>query len=147
MDPAEAYDQSERIDALIRHANYLEAQQRAQAEQIHHGEQVEANLLRHIGHLDNHVAQLDSQLRHVMDQLARFTGAGAGSATPQQQQHERSPTMHAQQPSMRPPLARTISGSSGYTRSSTMPGHVPNQRSPLSTRAALPPLGPPPSSS
>lgn len=55
-------DLSDRIDAIIRHATYLEGQLRTVSDQLFHSQQNEASLRTHVHHLE-------SQMRSLSDQL------------------------------------------------------------------------------
>jgi hypothetical protein len=55
-------DLSDRVDAIIRHANYLETQLRSVSEQLYQSQQTEAGLVRHVEHLE-------AQLRSVNERM------------------------------------------------------------------------------
>jgi hypothetical protein len=67
-------DLSDRIDAIIRHATYLEGQVRSLSDQLFHTQQNESSLRTHVHHLE-------SQMRSLSDQLyqQRHGGGAAGS--------------------------------------------------------------------
>ena len=63
-------DLSDRIDAIIRHATYLENQLRTVTDQIFHSQQNEASLRAHVHHLE-------SQMRSLSDQLYQSRQGGS----------------------------------------------------------------------
>ena len=56
-------DLSDRIDAIIRHASYLESQLRSVSDQLYQSQQNEVNLGRHIQHLESKVMAMEDHIR------------------------------------------------------------------------------------
>ncbi|MCO5585193.1 hypothetical protein L7F22_039125 [Adiantum nelumboides] len=68
-------DLSDRIDAIIRHASYLENQLRTVTDQMFHSQQNEASLRAHVHHLE-------SQMRSLSDQLYQSRQGGSNPPPP-----------------------------------------------------------------
>lgn len=68
-------DLSDRIDAIIRHASYLENQLRTVTDQMFHSQQNEASLRAHVHHLE-------SQMRSLSDQLYQSRQGGPNPPPP-----------------------------------------------------------------
>jgi hypothetical protein len=155
-------DLSDRIDAIIRHASYLESQLRSVSDQLYQSQQNEVNLGNHVQHLEMQMRSLEERL-----QQSRSIGGGPPSIvappTPTQRQQGSSP------PPPPPALVSSIPSSStrdqsrSMNPSTTYPAHSPVSSSHPSysssfTRSAVPshssadayqklPPPPPPSSS
>jgi len=119
-------DLSDRIDAIIRHASYLESQLRSVSDQLYQSQQNEVNLGRHVQHLE---AQMRGMEDHLQQQQQQQQVMGGRSTVP---------IINAPVPTKRhsspPPAALLTSGipssstrelSSRAASSSNFPGRSP----------------------
>lgn len=146
-------DLSDRIDAIIRHASYLESQLRSVSDQLYQSQQNEVNLGRHVSHLEAQMRAIEDHLHHSSHQSSAAQLATSSSLaatqvpnapiapreTPRVVGPSPGPSSATKMP-MRSPVASHPSYTSSYTRG-------PSSATTYSSADAYQTLPPPRSSS
>lgn len=122
MSTARMDDLSDRIDAIIRHASYMENQLRSVSDQLFQSQQNEISMSRHINYLESQFRSMEEQL-HVQ----------SGSIAPHRRPAGSPSTIH---PSMPP-----ASSSRELTRSQTTLSNLPPPKSPVISQSGYPSSG------